>query len=86
MPIEAKKVLWSSVVGQSVTLHDAETGHVVAQLSVRTHVDAVGDQDQRKCAGHVADWVVKAFEALARVEREDAHAEVMARIAEKQIA
>ena len=31
MPIEAKKVPWSSVVGQSVTLHDAETGRAVAQ-------------------------------------------------------
>ena len=87
MPTPIAKIApWDDTLGQAVALHD-ETGRIVARLEIAINADAAGDdQDIDACAGHVARWIVKAFEALARVEREDAHAEVMARIAEKQIA
>jgi hypothetical protein len=76
MAIEARKVPWSSVVGQIVTLHD-ETGRAVAQLGIRVHTDAAGDQDIKSCAGHTADWTVKAFSSLAALDRISDMIEVM---------
>ena len=84
--IVAKDVPWSSVVGKGVLLCDGETGRAVAQLAILTHVDAVGDQDQRKCAESVAKWVVRAFEALSEKEKREADANLRADIADKQIA
>ena len=65
----AKIVPWSSVVGQIVSLHD-ETGRAVAQLDIRIHTDAAGDQDIKTCAGHLARTVVEAFEALAASKKD----------------
>ena len=76
MPITTEIVPWSSVVGQSVLLKDSETGWAVAQLSVRIHGDAAGEQDTKTCAGHVAKHVVDAFAAQAKLDR--VRAEVMA--------
>jgi hypothetical protein len=64
MSITAQIVPWSSVVGQIVSLHD-ETGRAVAQLGIRIHTDAAGDQDIKTCAGHVAQHVVNAFATYA---------------------
>jgi hypothetical protein len=68
MGIAAEILPWSSVVGQSVLLKDSETGWAVAQLGIRIHTDAAGEQDIKSCAGHVAKHVQDAFAAVARVE------------------
>lgn len=54
----AKRVPWSSIVGQSVTLHDAD-GKVIAQLAVLN----VGS---REAAEDVTAQIVDAFENLER--------------------
>jgi hypothetical protein len=69
MGINAEIVPWSSVVGQVVLLKDSDTGFAVAQLGVRIHADAAGEQDIKTCAGHVARHVSEAFTAQARLER-----------------
>lgn len=76
MSIRARKVPWSSVVGQIVSLHD-ETGRQVAQLGIRISTDAAGDQDIKSCAGHTADWTVKAFNSLAALDRISVMIEMM---------
>ena len=75
MCYRVKIVPWSSVVGHSVLIID-EHGAQIAQLSIR-------NADHPK---EVAELVASAFDALHRVTKQDAHAEILARIAEKQIA
>lgn len=53
--------------GVRVSLFGEEYGNV-ARLDILLSADAVGDQDPRKCARRVADWIEKAFVALAEKE------------------
>ena len=59
-------VPWSSVVGQSVTMHD-EAGRCVASLNVRTH----DGQDPKKGARAAAERIAEAFNALSEKEAVD---------------
>lgn len=58
MIASAKVVPWSSVVGQSVTLHDA-SGKVVAQL-------AVLNTGSREASEAIAQQIVDVFDDLHR--------------------
>jgi hypothetical protein len=61
MKLTAKKVPYSSVVGQSVMLQD-ETGRVVCQLAI---LSPIGEGDYRTVSGKYADAVCEAFDDAA---------------------
>ena len=62
MKITAKKVPFSSIVGQSVVLHD-EAGKVVCQLAI---LNPSGEGDYRQRAEKYADLLVSLFSPADR--------------------
>lgn len=57
MKYKARKVPYSSIVGQSVTIHD-ETGAVVAQVAIMVPLPGT---DRMKVATDIADAIVNAL-------------------------
>lgn len=62
MKLTAKKVPFSSIVGQSVTLHDA-SGKVVCQLAI---LNPQGDGDYKQKAEQYADLLCSLFASANR--------------------